>query len=173
MEQVGGKVLPSLGMPLSQFVQFTKSENKPMERHPPFLRMLFILIACLAVAACKPEVRATALHMGDSLMQESAVDIHLLEVIHDEAVLTVFNAISGSGLKDNDYWVPRIANIRERIDLDLVFISLGTNDVRLNSTGFPGEEGLREQINAIHHIQAGVGAGARFWRVAESYDSGL
>lgn len=82
-------------------------------------------------------------------MQESVSEIQLVEVIQRHSALPVFNAIPGSGLKDNSYWIPRLSSIRQNLDFNVVFISLGANDASLPSNEFPGASGIRDQVHAL------------------------
>lgn len=111
-------------------------------------RMRITLIVLLvALSGCRPDVRSTVLHMGDSLMQQSADAIQFQEIIIDEGFLPVMNAIGGSSLNDNDYWIPRLESIKTKITIDAVVVSLGTNDARYPE--FPTEAELDEQIAAF------------------------
>jgi len=111
--------------------------------------LAILLLISVVITACKPEVRATVLHMGDSLMHQSAEAIHAEEILRDNAVLGVFNSIIGLGLKDNSYFIPRVTSIQQRLYLDLVFISLGANDIQLSGENFPGQSEIESQIVSL------------------------
>jgi len=86
------------------------------------------------------------LHIGDSLMYQSAQNIQWLEVVQNNAVLPMFNAVPGGGLRHVDYWRARIGYIQAQVDVDLVFISLGSNDIHDSGEGFSGQSEIENEI---------------------------
>jgi len=111
--------------------------------------LVILLLINAVITACKPEVRAAALHMGDSLMHQANEAIQTAEISNDNAVLGVFNSMVGVGLKDNNYFIPRVTSIQQRLNLDVVFISLGANDIHVSEESFPGETVIAEQIDSL------------------------
>lgn len=110
---------------------------------------LFAICILLTGAGCDPQIRAVALHIGDSLMSGATMEIQQIETFNNAAVLPVINAVNGSGLKDNDYWIPRLTNIQARVQPDIVFISLGANDSNVPIEQFIGASGIKDQIDQL------------------------
>jgi len=115
-----------------------------------FRAFLLLLVGCVFITACRPEPRATVLYMGDSLMDTAIQEIYNGGKLQEGSTLFVFNAILGSGIYNTDgYWIPRLASIQSRMTLDMVFISLGTNDSKISPDAFPGAAGIAEQITEL------------------------
>jgi|TARA_R110000796_G_scaffold205364_1_gene321375 lysophospholipase L1-like esterase len=89
--------------------------------------MATVLTGCLI-----PEPPYTVMVMGDSIMHKQVAEFGTDMQLRDYAPLLFNNAIAGSSLAHNDqqdYWAGRIEASRNRAyDLDVIFISLGTND---------------------------------------------
>lgn len=113
------------------------------------IKSLCFALIMLLLASCDPEIRCNVLHIGDSLIATSAVEIESMELRQDKAVMPVMNAIQGAGLIHNYYWIPRIGYIKQQVKLDIVFISLGVNDLLLFSEDFPTSQELDQKIDDL------------------------
>jgi lysophospholipase L1-like esterase len=110
-------------------------------------QQVVVLLLCWLISGCNPTVRGNVLHMGDSLMAGSVIHIQQVETWSTQGVLPMFNAIVTTGLKDNDYWVPRIENISGAVRLDIIFVSLGGNDAMADE--FVGAESIADSIDDL------------------------
>jgi lysophospholipase L1-like esterase len=110
-------------------------------------QVVVLLLLCWLISGCNPTVRGNVLHMGDSLMANSVIHIQKVETWSNQGVLPMFNAIRTTGLKDNDYWVPRIENISDAVHLDIIFCSLGGNDAMAEE--FVGAESIANSIDNL------------------------
>ena len=123
------------------------------------MKALAILVMVLLVSGCNPAVNSVTLYLGDSLMAMSA-ELVVKEALNEDetgTTLPVYNAISGmSTIEHNEYIVGRLANIQDRVFLDYVVISLGTNDMSLKVDGVlvtAAEMGWNalQVLNALDH----------------------
>ena len=89
-------------------------------------------IATVLTGCLIPEPTRTVMVMGDSIMQQQVADFGTNMQFRDNAPLLFNNAIGGTSAAWNgqqDYWAGRIQASRDRAyDLDIIFVSLGTND---------------------------------------------
>lgn len=112
-------------------------------------KILFLTLLAM-LSACRPDIRANVLHMGDSIMANSAEEIQFQETLRSSAVLSIFNAISGIELSAHEsYWLARVTNIKEQVRLDAIFISLGTNDTNVDLADMPSQLELQANIEAL------------------------
>jgi hypothetical protein len=98
---------------------------------------LLTAAVALSLTACQPAVRASVLHIGDSIMVQTADDVINTAAFRDFGYLDTFNAMGGIGAcpeqqattpEDGYYWPERIASIRTKLAPEMVVIQLGTND---------------------------------------------
>ena len=123
------------------------------------MKALAILVMALLVSACNPAVNSFTLYLGDSLMAMSAQSVVKDALNEDETgtTLPVYNAISGmSTVEHNEYIVGRLGNIQNRMALDFVVVSLGTNDMGLKVDGVLVSEdqmayNALQILNALDH----------------------
>lgn len=84
----------------------------------------------LALSACEPEAGLVVGKVGDSIMANMGeeLDFESQSRSHGHA-MTTLAAVPCTALgRDNAYFTRRIASLRERVQLDAVVVSLGTND---------------------------------------------
>ena len=123
------------------------------------MKALLIITLALLVSACNPQVNSVTLYLGDSLMAMSAESVIKEALNEDETgtTLPVYNAISGmSTIHHNEYIVGRLGNIQDRMALDFVVVSLGTNDMGYKVDGVlvtAAEMAYNalESLNALDH----------------------
>ena len=123
------------------------------------MKALLILTLALLVSACNPAVNSVTLYLGDSLLAMSAESVVKEALNEDETgtTLPVYNAISGMGtIRHTEYIVGRLGNIQDRMALDYVVISLGTNDMGYKVDGVLVSEdqmaySALQILNALDH----------------------
>lgn len=95
-----------------------------------------IFVVCIFLCSCKIAIDKTVLLVGDSIMsQSSTYTSNLLLANDDIGYMVVNNAIIGTtfSVPENGlfYWDGRGRAIFDRVDVDVVAISLGSNDAAL------------------------------------------
>ena len=103
-----------------------------MKRMKMFKLLTSAAIATVLTGCLIPEPTRTVMVMGDSIMQQQVANFGVQLQARDNAPLLFNNAMGGSGAAyegQGVYWAGRIRASRDRAyDLDIIFVSLGTND---------------------------------------------
>ena len=103
-----------------------------MKRMKMFKLLTAATIATVLTGCLIPEPTRTVMVMGDSIMQQQVANFGVQLQARDNAPLLFNNAMGGSGAAyegQGVYWAGRIRASRDRAyDLDIIFVSLGTND---------------------------------------------
>lgn len=111
------------------------------------------LAAVMLLCGCDPEIRAIVLYEGDSLMSTSTRAIHNLNMHQDRAVLSVNDSSGGNAMVyDDGYNLQRLANIQDVIKIDIMFISIGGNDIHTET----GMDNLDAKVAARLDAVAGI-----------------
>ncbi|MEZ5571417.1 MAG: hypothetical protein R3E64_05270 [Halioglobus sp.] len=110
------------------------------------LRKIVAIILAVSLSACDPEIDANVLYLGDSLMVSAAGRIASINTANSRSALTMFEVLGGTAIEHSDYFAARLANVQSRVELDEVFISLGSNVY--DKTKDPSQ-GIAEILNAI------------------------
>jgi len=80
----------------------------------------------------KADIPCTVVLLGDSLMQETSGGLAFRLLHNDSAPMLINNSMGGMMMQAqsaDQYWGPRLNNIRAEVEVDYVFVSLGINDI--------------------------------------------
>ena len=113
------------------------------------VRDLFLFtLLCLVLNGCyDATISHVNLRIGDSLMEQNTRFTFQKELLQDFGPMTINNAVSGSALEHNEYWIPRIEYINAKIVPSNLFISLGTNDALIGN--FKGAAAIATSVDDL------------------------
>ena len=129
------------------------------------MRVLLLVLVVTLSGCYKPEADSTVLLMGDSIAQEITEELSYALQSRDNAPILIANGIGGmtaSQDKSAEYWAGRIS----QVEVDTIFISLGTNDAAAKAE-------IADFEYAVHLILDAAGTAKVFWLLpstANKYD---